>query len=87
MGDRGDLLIVDSAEGPLEFSFAMRPSGTEPKVKFYFFARARPDANQPLTVLKSATDTAFGTFQEAVMRWAGERLSSATRSDESAKTP
>jgi phosphoglucomutase len=87
MGDRGDLLIVDSAEGPLEFSFAIRPSGTEPKVKFYFFARAQPDASQPLAALKSATDTAFGTFQDGVMRWAGERLSSAAHSDQSAKTP
>jgi phosphoglucomutase len=86
-GDRGDLLIVDSAGGPLEFSFAVRPSGTEPKVKFYFFARASPDANQPLAAIKSTTDAAFGTFQDAVMRWAGERLSSAARSDESAKTP
>ena len=67
-GDRGDLLIVDSAAGPLEFSFAIRPSGTEPKVKFYFFARARPDANQPLAALKSTTDAAFGTFQDAVMQ-------------------
>jgi phosphoglucomutase/phosphomannomutase len=87
MGDRGDLLIVDSAEGPLEFSFAIRPSGTEPKVKFYFFARARPDASQPLAALKSAANTAFGTFQDAVMQWAAERLSSAARSDQSAKTP
>jgi phosphoglucomutase/phosphomannomutase len=86
-GDRGDLLIVASAEGPLEFSFAIRPSGTEPKVKFYFFARARADASQPLAALKSATNTAFSTFQDAVMRWAGERLSSAPRSAESAKTP
>jgi phosphoglucomutase len=86
-GNRGDLLIVDSAEGPLEFSFAIRPSGTEPKVKFYFFARARPDANTPLSALKSAADADFGTFQDAVMRRAGERLSSSASSDESAKTP
>jgi phosphoglucomutase len=86
-GDRGDLLIGDSAAGPLEFSFAIRPSGTEPKVKFYFFARARPDVNTPLAVLKSAADAAFGTFQDAVMGWAGERLSFPARSDESATTP
>jgi phosphoglucomutase/phosphomannomutase len=86
-GDRGDLLILDSTAGPLELSFAVRPSGTEPKVKFYFFAHAHLDANKPLSALKSKTDAAFGTFQDAVMCWAGERLSSASRSEQSAKTP
>ena len=51
------------------------------------FARARPDANTPSGALTSAADAAFATFQDAVMRWAGERLSSAARSEQSAKTP
>ncbi len=40
--DRGDLLFLDSANSSRQFSIAVRPSGTEPKVKFYFFARALP---------------------------------------------
>jgi phosphoglucomutase/phosphomannomutase len=37
---QGDLLIFESAPSDCTFSFAARPSGTEPKIKFYFFARA-----------------------------------------------
>jgi phosphoglucomutase/phosphomannomutase len=76
-GDAGDLLFLDSAAGPREFSFAVRPSGTEPKVKFYFFAHARPGGNTPLATQKAETDAAFAAFQDAVMHWARERLQSA----------
>ncbi len=38
---QGDLLIFESAPSDCTISFAARPSGTEPKIKFYFFARAR----------------------------------------------
>ena len=38
---KGDLLIFESAPSDETISFAARPSGTEPKIKFYFFLRAR----------------------------------------------
>jgi phosphoglucomutase len=72
----GDLLILDSVEGPRQFSIAIRPSGTEPKAKLYFFARARPLAGVPLTTIKSETDTAFGALQEAMLNWVRERMAS-----------
>jgi len=85
-GDTGELLIVDSEEGPREYSFAVRPSGTEAKVKFYFFARAKTGANRDLATLKAETDAAFSQFQDAVMKWADERIQSARSSSKSAET-
>ena len=35
----GNLLFFDSAAGPQTLSIAVRPSGTEPKIKFYYFGR------------------------------------------------
>jgi phosphoglucomutase len=40
----GDLLIVDTTADDCQLQIAMRPSGTEPKIKFYFFVQAPPDA-------------------------------------------
>src|SRR5207244_3424396 len=37
----GELLFFESAPSECTISFAARPSGTEPKIKFYFFARAK----------------------------------------------
>ena len=36
----GNVLFFESADGDVHFSVAVRPSGTEPKIKFYGFARA-----------------------------------------------
>lgn len=41
LNPQGDLLFFESAPSDCTISFAARPSGTEPKIKFYFFARAR----------------------------------------------
>jgi phosphoglucomutase len=40
------MLFVDLADGR---SFAVRPSGTEPKIKYYMFARQVPPAGQSLS--------------------------------------
>jgi len=40
------MLIVDLADGR---SFAVRPSGTEPKIKFYLFGRALPQPGRSLS--------------------------------------
>jgi phosphoglucomutase len=84
---RGDLLFLDSAEGPREFSVAVRPSGTEPKVKFYFFVRARVAADSPLDTIKAGTDAAFTALQDAFLQWTNERLKPAATSRKDATTP
>jgi phosphoglucomutase len=77
-GDAGDLLFLDSVDGPRQYSIAVRPSGTEPKVKFYFFARARPVASDLLAANKSETNAAFSELQDSFLRWVRERSSGAS---------
>jgi len=81
---RGDLLFLDSIDGPRQFSIAVRPSGTEPKVKFYFFARARLTAGASLATVKAETDAQFVDLQEALLQWVRECVPPAASSNESA---
>jgi phosphoglucomutase len=71
--DRGDLLFLDSMNNSRQLSIAVRPSGTEPKVKFYFFARALSAPGVSLAALKAETDATFGELHEALLRWVRER--------------
>lgn len=69
-GPRGDLLFLDSelADGR-KFSIAVRPSGTEPKIKFYFFAQAVSTDPSGLFELKKSTDSAMSSLQTALSKW------------------
>lgn len=55
------MLFVDLADGR---SFAVRPSGTEPKIKYYMFARSLPQPGQKLTAdeLSVAKATVAGSL-------------------------
>jgi phosphoglucomutase len=81
---RGDLLFLDSIGGGRRFSIAVRPSGTEAKVKFYFFAHARLAEGASLATIKAETDAQFGDLQEALLRWVRERVPPVPSSTESA---
>jgi phosphoglucomutase len=81
---RGDLLFLDSVGGPRQFSIAVRPSGTEPKVKFYFFAHAQLVAGVSLATIKAETDAQFGDLQDALLRWVRDCVPLAASSDQSA---
>jgi phosphomannomutase len=50
-GPKGDLVILDLEGGNY---VAVRPSGTEPKVKFYMFAFDPPEASADLDAVKAA---------------------------------
>jgi phosphoglucomutase len=71
---KGDLLFLDSADGPIHFSIAARPSGTEPKIKFYFFARTAPPSSASLGDIKTKTAAEMRDFQEALMTWVNDVL-------------
>jgi phosphoglucomutase len=71
---KGDLLFLDSADAPTQFSIAARPSGTEPKIKFYFFARSAPSPNSSLDEVKARAAAQMHDFQEALMSWVQEVL-------------
>jgi phosphoglucomutase/phosphomannomutase len=79
---KGELLIFESAPAECTISFAARPSGTEPKIKFYFFARAAcappaappegspaPAAVKSLAEVKSLTEQRLSEFQDALSAW------------------
>lgn len=71
---RGDLLIYTSDDSkPVRVRIAARPSGTEPKIKFYFFVQSdlvngNPDA------ARDAGDRAMKNVQDALGQWADEQL-------------
>lgn len=50
-GPRGDMVIFDLAE--VGNSVAVRPSGTEPKIKFYLFAYAPPEKCRDLALVRA----------------------------------
>lgn len=63
------MLFVDLADGR---AFAVRPSGTEPKIKFYFYQRPAPEgdpsiAPEDLADAKAKGDAAYDALQEAVI--------------------
>ncbi len=66
---QGDMVFFESAAGDNVISFAARPSGTEPKIKFYFFARARISEGTALADIKSSTESRLREFQDALSAW------------------
>src|SRR5262249_4602057 len=52
------MLFVELADGR---SFAVRPSGTEPKIKYYMFGRSLPAAGQKFSAEELATAKAKAT--------------------------
>jgi phosphoglucomutase/phosphomannomutase len=69
-GPKGDLLFLDSAvENGRRFSIAVRPSGTEPKIKFYFFGQAVSAEPSAIDDLKKNTDSAMSALQTALSKW------------------
>jgi phosphoglucomutase/phosphomannomutase len=71
----GDLVIFEtSPEAGCAITFAVRPSGTEPKIKFYFFARAPVPAEGALPAVKAATDRTLAQAQAALLEWIEQAL-------------
>ena len=65
----GDLVFFESEPGDFEVSFAVRPSGTEPKIKFYFFARQKVAPEAKLAPLRQAADARLAAVEEALSAW------------------
>jgi phosphoglucomutase/phosphomannomutase len=64
-----NMMIFEAVSAARRFKIAARPSGTEPKIKFYFFAQAEPVPSQPLDKLKRDTDAAMSALQHALSEW------------------
>ncbi len=71
---RGDLLIYKSdSSQPVRIQIAGRPSGTEPKIKFYFFCQS-DITNGKLEAARTAGDSAMKEVQQALGEWAQKQL-------------
>ena len=71
---RGDLLIYKSDPAQsVRIQIAGRPSGTEPKIKFYLFCQS-DILNGDLEVARAAGDKAMKDVLQALSDWAQEQL-------------
>lgn len=71
---RGDLLIYESDPSqPVRVQIAGRPSGTEPKIKFYLFCQSDLIGGD-LAKAKAAGDAALKDVQKALGDWAAAQL-------------
>ena len=74
MHPRGDLLVYKSdASQSVRFQIAGRPSGTEPKIKFYLFCQSDV-INGDLDAARSAGDKVMQDVQQALGDWAQQQL-------------
>lgn len=71
----GDLLIYRSAaDSPVRIQIAGRPSGTEPKIKFYFFCQSDLPRGEDLDQARGAGDSVLKEVQDALAEWADAQL-------------
>ena len=72
----GNVLMFEAkGEGlPLTVQLGVRPSGTEPKIKFYYFAQAEVSNPDQLAKTKSEAFSTIESFKEALMGWIDKTL-------------
>ena len=62
-----DLLILEGQSGPCRVTLAGRPSGTEPKIKFYLFSNVSPDL--PLSEAKTLGQQSLVELESELKKW------------------
>jgi len=70
---RGNLLFFESTPDHSNVRVAVRPSGTEPKIKFYMFVSSRV-GDQELNTVKAETQKLYQSVQDDLMQWVNARL-------------
>lgn len=70
----GDLMFFRSADGPIQLSIAVRPSGTEPKIKFYYFSQSQAASADLLEQIKQQTKKAMEQAQKELMAWVDKAI-------------
>lgn len=69
---KGPLLFFHASEEG--FAFAVRPSGTEPKIKFYLFGYGLPPSDEQLAEVKKTTDARLEGLRQALLEYVDETL-------------
>ncbi len=72
----GNLLIFETRRGDATIRLAVRPSGTEPKIKFYAFGKTAPVERSQLDGIRAATDVDVKAFVASWMKWVETALAS-----------
>lgn len=65
----GNLVIFFGTHEDCRIRFAVRPSGTEPKIKFYLFAEPHGPAGNDVAGAKARTDARVDAFEKALGQW------------------
>lgn len=65
----GNLLIFETRRDDASIRIAVRPSGTEPKIKFYAFGKSAPVDRTELSRVRLETDARIDQFLEAWSDW------------------
>jgi phosphoglucomutase/phosphomannomutase len=73
-GPQGDLMIFHSVDAEIMIRTAVRPSGTEPKIKFYFFAKAACSSPAELPKVQANTKAKLDEFKVALRAWIKSQL-------------
>jgi phosphoglucomutase len=66
---QGNLLIFHGTHEDSRIRFAARPSGTEPKIKFYLFAEPHGPAGDNVAEAKRKGDALLDQFETALAAW------------------
>ncbi len=71
---QGDLVIFFGTHDDCRIRFAVRPSGTEPKIKFYLFAEPHGPAGSDVAGAKARTNARVDAFEKALGQWVEPHL-------------
>ena len=72
----GDLLFFETGDpsDSSQFRFAVRPSGTEPKIKFYFYGSASCPDKKDLVPIKLNTRQNLVRLKDSLLKWVDDFL-------------
>ncbi len=69
-----NLLIFELQGSGCQFKVAVRPSGTEPKIKFYLFTQSACGSAADLPRIKQQAQQATETVKQGLQQWLAEQL-------------
>lgn len=71
---QGNLLIFHGTHDDCRIRFAARPSGTEPKIKFYLFAEPHEPSGDNVAAHRASTEARLDQFEAALASWIEPKL-------------